>query len=493
MVVVIADDEKMARISLRMMLDDLKLPDLKLIECNNGEDLLKELEASRPELAFVDIHMPVLNGLEAIEQAKEISPDTVYTIVTGFQEFEFARKAIELKVDNYLLKPAGKEDLSKVVEDSISKSRMKCMEMNRSFERRTIARFHSMDDTALSAAADGYRKQHHPHSRSMIFVFDSGTDEALKKAKADFFLKLRRLSESYISRNLMIAVFNISSDMIYVLCSMDEESSSRSGDFIYCCERLERTAYPGVMISCLRKQFKSRDINAQYSDIIELSQLRILYRDTSRHDLSYYEENKDKETLLDLCRLLNNLCLAFRQKNLTAYSNILERLKKNDFFRDLLKKDLYRQNISCFLHIYTGFETDGGSGSPAAWLKRLEDYGSSLLEGPKNSRRYIDDVIEYVEHNYMKDIGINTIAERLNITPNYLSRLFHQEINMKFTDFIAKTRVSHARRLLSESSLTIREISEQVGYRSSRHFTNLFVKFTGEYPSKYRKERSPGE
>ncbi len=492
MLVLIADDEKMARISLKLMLEEMALPDLDLIECNNGEDLLKQLEICRPELAFVDIHMPVMNGLEAIEEAKKISPDTVYTIVTGYQEFEFARKAIELRVDNYLLKPAAKEDLAKVVQDSIKKSKQKSLEMNRNFERRTIARFHSVDDIILSGEDKRMIKQL-SHSRSMLYVFDSRSEDILKKAKADFFLKLRSIAENYISHELMIAVFNISSDMIYILCSFAEETLSRTDKFLYSCERLDRGSCPEVMISCFKKRFNSRDISAQYSDMIELSLLRILFRDTGRHDLSRYENDRDREKLLNSCRLLNTLSQAFNQKNVTGFFNILDRLAEDKFFLDLLKDDLRRQNINAYLRIHTGYSSDGSASTPVAWMDHVREYGNGLLSSRNSCRRYIDDVIDYVEQNYMKDIGINSIAAQLNITPNYLSRLFHNETKMKFTDYIAKTRISHARRLLSESSLTIREISEEVGYRSSRHFTNLFVKFTGEYPSKYRKARSSDE
>jgi two-component system response regulator YesN len=221
--------------------------------------------------------------------------------------------------------------------------------------------------------------------------------------------------------------------------------------------------------------------------------LRILFRDTSRYDLSHYENHRNRESCLSLCRLLDSLCQAYNLKNATGFFNILDRLKEDGFFLSLLGKDINRQNINSYLQIHTGFETDGASGSPMVWLERLKEYGNGLLASRNSSRRYIDDVIEYVEQNYMKDIGINSLAGQLNITPNYLSTLFHQETKLKFTDYIARTRISHARRLLSETSLTIREISEQVGYRSSRHFTNLFVKYTGEYPSKYRKERSSVE
>ena len=121
------------------------------------------------------------------------------------------------------------------------------------------------------------------------------------------------------------------------------------------------------------------------------------------------------------------------------------------------------------------------------WLQQITDFGKTMLAKKSSNSRYIDNVLDYIEKNYMKDIGINTIADELQITPNYLSSLFHREMKMKFTDYISKIRISRAKKLLVETNLTIKEISEKVGYQSTRHFTKLFIKYADMYPSAYRK------
>ena len=90
----------------------------------------------------------------------------------------------------------------------------------------------------------------------------------------------------------------------------------------------------------------------------------------------------------------------------------------------------------------------------------------------------------------MEDIGINTISAIYGLTPNYLSKIFHQKEGLRFIDYLTLVRINHAKRLLTASPvLSVNEIAEQVGYRGARHFSKVFQKLTGQTPSDYRKYR----
>jgi two-component system response regulator YesN len=123
-----------------------------------------------------------------------------------------------------------------------------------------------------------------------------------------------------------------------------------------------------------------------------------------------------------------------------------------------------------------------------SWFTALNRHGEILLEGlSPNNDVYIDQVVEYVKKNYMRDIGINTIAAILNITPNYLSSLFHKKTGRKFIGYLTELRILKAKELLAEDKLSMEKIAAMVGYHSPRHFHKLFWKYTAQYPSEYRK------
>ena len=94
--IVIVDDETLARASIKSMLEELHLPIEVVGEGSNGEDLVELVRTLRPELAFVDIKMPKLSGLEAIKIAKGLGTGCQWIVLTGFSEFEYAREALHL-------------------------------------------------------------------------------------------------------------------------------------------------------------------------------------------------------------------------------------------------------------------------------------------------------------------------------------------------------------------------------------------------------------
>src|SRR6056297_884731 len=102
--ILIADDEHLARLTLRSMIEDLH-PNYSIQEVSNGKDLISLALSFRPHIAFVDIQMPKYTGLEAIKHLKDELPLTQWIILTGYAQFDFAKEALSIGVREYLLKP----------------------------------------------------------------------------------------------------------------------------------------------------------------------------------------------------------------------------------------------------------------------------------------------------------------------------------------------------------------------------------------------------
>ena len=111
MKILIVDDEKNIRMSLSSMLRELLREDTVIEEAETGEAMLYIVKHFKPDIGFVDIQMPVMNGLEAIKAAKNSTPNTKWIILTGFPEFEYAQQAVEIGVSKFLLKPISKQEL----------------------------------------------------------------------------------------------------------------------------------------------------------------------------------------------------------------------------------------------------------------------------------------------------------------------------------------------------------------------------------------------
>jgi two-component system, response regulator YesN len=113
---IVADDERPARFLLRSMLEELGIEGGAIHEAANGAELVEAASRLLPDCAFVDIKMPVLDGLAAIERSAPSSPGTKWVVATSYGEFDYALKALRLGVTEYLLKPIRPEELAACLE-----------------------------------------------------------------------------------------------------------------------------------------------------------------------------------------------------------------------------------------------------------------------------------------------------------------------------------------------------------------------------------------
>lgn len=153
-----------------------------------------------------------------------------------------------------------------------------------------------------------------------------------------------------------------------------------------------------------------------------------------------------------------------------------------------------RMGVSDYLLKPVGMDDIAAVMKKAAEWMRTDDDGTLPQGGGQIAADMLSQVKEYINGHYMDDIGVNSIAELLDITPNYLSRIFHAQTGMKFIDYLSEARISHAKRLLRENpSMTVRDVAERVGYMSAKHFARVFYKLTGATPSDYQKSAArPG-
>ncbi|MBO5371249.1 MAG: response regulator [Lachnospiraceae bacterium] len=111
-----ADDEAWIAIGIKKLIEKSGLPFKVIGEANNGVTTLEEVEKKKPDVLFTDIRMPGLNGIELLEEIKKKKLDTKVVLISGYAEFEYAQKALQLKAYDYLLKPIEQEQLNKVLE-----------------------------------------------------------------------------------------------------------------------------------------------------------------------------------------------------------------------------------------------------------------------------------------------------------------------------------------------------------------------------------------
>jgi len=121
--------------------------------------------------------------------------------------------------------------------------------------------------------------------------------------------------------------------------------------------------------------------------------------------------------------------------------------------------------------------------------KQIDDADADISHQPPRTGRLVYEALEYIHANYHKDITLSQVAGHLYITPTYLSKLFSTEVQVSFSNYLLSYRIKIAKELLRNTHQKIYEISEQVGYTDTAHFSKLFKRATSQTPNQYRNRK----
>lgn len=141
MIILVADDDRFIRFTIKSMLTEILSEEHMILEASNGKEMVQLCEENQPDIVFADIRMPYLNGLEAIEESLKYAPETEFVIISGYSEFEYARKGLALGIHDYLLKPVEEEQLAAVMEELKEKLEKKKKDSNTVFRLKALDAF----------------------------------------------------------------------------------------------------------------------------------------------------------------------------------------------------------------------------------------------------------------------------------------------------------------------------------------------------------------
>lgn len=468
--ILLCDDEPMVRLGLKSKLMELYPGAHSFLEAVNGRELLAQAE-ELPDLAFVDIKMPLMDGLTAIEQAKAISPDTIWLLLSGYSEFEYAQTALRLGITDYLVKPIGTDELAAVMQ-TVDRHRAK-----QAAVRRQMFRMEMLD---LFYDSRPMREQNTAPGRagavySICIVFGEGH---LAGPAPD------QEMETLLEHNAAEAGGRYT---LFFLptgerCLVMENAQAPVSQALKGLEGLEEFC-TGIWEQGLRSR---QALPAVGEDILAVSGLRIVRELSGLFHLGELQQLPDRERLLQAAQLVDKLCLAYLDGNEVLYRNTLADWQALPFS---LMQQVQTAAVARYIRAVTHADLKGQTAKTL--LQELEALGETIhrQDGKAGATGLIAQIVDYVQQHYMQDIGVGTIADSLGITPSYLSRIFHKQTGEKFIDYLSAVRIAAAKRLLSRfPDRTVKEVAEQVGYQNSRHFARVFFKLEGVNPSDYQKD-----
>lgn len=453
--ILVIDDEPLIHISIEKLIHTCS-DDFQVFHAYNGHEMLTALSQREYLLAFVDIKMPGLSGLEAIRQAKGIAPMTRYYIMTGFDEFEYAKQAIKLKVDDYLMKPL---DLS-TIQETIDAA----LQLDRAAKRERKTVFRNWLESTLNHR-EGSLEKYADYYCSLILVSIDSPDFP----KKSLLEKLMPYNDNFVS--------TFAGNQILLLCFAQNAEVLQ-----HIRQNLSGQTYKdGITLFASSIHRNTKELRLSLEQLLEYSCLRVLLGIEKFYFLKpLLDHNPEFLSFGKLCLTWQS---AYQDKNYTEFINQSERICSQLESSDLWKK--YRSNIYHFF-AHTLFRSTLHATELSELRGLFQDCAKNLLP-TAGSDRIVHSIIQYLQDHYCENISAASLSERFGLSANYISSLLKQELGIRYNDYITQLRLNYAKKLLITTSQSVKDITTACGYFSQSHFTKLFIEHAGCTPTEYRK------
>lgn len=478
----IVDDEEIEREGMAQFIP-WDSYEIKVVStARNGAEGLEKIAKFRPDLAIVDIKMPVMNGIEMIRQAKEQYPDMTFVVLSGYGDYEFTSQAMELGVRHYILKPCDKSKMIPV--------------LNKAFAELEEARKKNARSEKLETEARLLK----PYAREQLF-----RDLLLGKAQAssgarqlvdelggeqrmvlllDFRLKCGFDSlERYVVGNMLgdllpdgtlLMTTGVDRDVLVLADAMAESSVETA-------------------VQVLKKEFKRFETLPMLSSASRtgtLAELSVLFRQAQ--ELLQLNMDENEPALLRPSRnaalpeTVNEIFDLEALRQTGSYEELLQELAFS--FAKMEAKDYrpqQRQKL-CELAWKLLFEDKAApEDSLPAWADAL----TAAWNHPQPDARSREIFLAIYENLPEPEFSLQTIAQqRLFMSEDHLRRIFSQMTGNRFSAYLEHCRITQARRLLEfQPDMKISRLAELVGYPlDGQYFSKVFRKICGVTPTEYR-------
>jgi two-component system, response regulator YesN len=488
-IILIADDERYVRLGLKSMLgeicDALK-EENRIVEARNGKEMYDLVLKYQPDIAFVDIRMPVMDGLKAIEHSKALAPNTTWVLLTGLHDFGAAVQAMKLGVSDYLSKPVGSEELTKIIEKVRLKQKDRIAERNTLFELNIINYFHvRYYSPKISADKMLAVEKGQDYLGAVLLENGYGLRDEAKKLQNVFDAEIRKILQKQIDIHFNYALFYLAKGEFCII--VKKLSSHKEDELKTIMRRAGSECYQSQKaitgIYCSADSISG--LANQITRICEWYNLCALLGVGKMYSMADIEALAENDVLLSLSNKIESLCEAFSDKSEIEYRKLTSQIAS-----ELRREDIpveYLEHAADFIYGKTGIGVE--KGGVDNFMRSLEGATESMYQQAARFERtdLVSNIKAYLDANYSNEIGINSVADAFNISPTYLSRVFHQKTGKKLIDYITEIRIAKAKQIISDNpDILVKNVALFVGYSSVRHFAKVFLRIAGTYPSNYR-------
>ena len=540
----LAEDEVVVRETIKRMIPWEELGFELVGEAADGEMALPLLIRQQPDLLITDIKMPFMDGLTLARLAKKEIPGLKVVILSGYDDFNYAKQAIGIGVEDYLLKPITKNALIERLSEIRSRYEHEKTqkEYYEKFQREMQAYEKNSSRDFFEALVDGSMDMMEVYKRAEklgldivaeaynVLIFTMNCDEDFSGQRDEYSsweAESLELLENFFAGHSSAMLFRSNIFSYGVLLKGQRET----------IEENTRACVDEIRKILSRQDGRREWFLAVGQSVERLSQIQKSYHTASRtfsqrylydENILYYDEMETMEHPGGQAETEDNAYLqkvdvnalnpAILQKFL---SNGLQEETENfvkDYFyaigQEPMESLVFRnyvilnvrfsvisfiKGLGCDTNEMESADTEevlAESGknmeSAIAYAKKMISQAIEIRDqnsGNKN-RSILKTAVDFIDSHYMEeDISLNTVANVANVSSNHFSALFSQNMGQTFIEYLTTLRMNKAKELLRCTGMRSSEIAGEIGYKDAHYFSYLFKKTQGMTPSDYRKAR----
>ncbi|OUM99151.1 MAG: hypothetical protein BAA02_01620 [Paenibacillaceae bacterium ZCTH02-B3] len=527
--ILLVDDEILVRESIRENVDWEGEGFLFCGDAPDGELALPLIEAHQPDILITDIKMPFMDGLELSRIVRQKYPHIKIVILSGHDEFEYARSALRLGITEYCLKPVGAAELVGI---------LKSIAVQIDEERRQMDRLAEME--SLLAANRDLRCQkllsdlctglistpealhlaatlgidlaagHYVVAITEVLPPDDdragATDEQIREA-------VRRIEAGLSSAASVLSYPRSRTETVWVLKGESEEALREGLRLLHekLLPRTESALGCGIIAGTGSLQRRLHGIHASYLAAEEEKTYRKLLRANFRQ-MERSVRNGESAVWLDRNRFVEFLKIGRREELDAFVSSFAAELKRIDWHTNMYGYFLLNDLTLMALHASRDLIQDAETMERRyrEWQQSIQlvrshedarDYLKRLAaqildwreEGADRYVPILEKVKNFIQKNYERyDLSLQLAAEHAGVSPSHLSKIFSQGTGITFIEYLTRTRIRKAMELLLTTRLKSYEVGYRVGYNDAHYFSSLFKKMTGMTTKEFRKRGTLG-
>lgn len=481
--IMIAEDEKIEREHLVRVIDALELPFERILVASNGQEGMELFAKWKPEIVIVDINMPVMDGLAMIEQIRTSEPDTLCYILSSYNYFNYAQRALRLGVIDFILKPADR---------------------------------HVIHDCLMNAMEHLKARKHQQIQKELLLAKVNVLNQEIMKDC--FYAIMTYKDEMKIRENLKLLGIKAVGGICFYLRNGDmarmEELRERMDEYGYDVI-YHKMDHHIVLFALANHMLEEKDVTSLRNMVMEIfaectyycgkcaddiGELIVSYEDAKRKaqaDLRNVSRQCSDEDIRKLAiRFLDLIEMDDKQairEDLDPLFEMIGDAKFYECFHSLLEycaqEIAARYDILMENHFLSNEEYQNIRDAHQLEMTIMEIYVMiqkvlRTVHYTKNQYNY-KRACDYIEKHYLKPITSGTVADALHISPSYLSRLISKNGNESFTDMVNALRIKEAKKQIRQG-IPFKEVAHNVGFSSQSYFTKIFKKLAGMSPSDYK-------